>query len=81
MQLDVLKDWTRWMFGWLMLFFIVGVAMGFLPFGRDDTDGEWPHRSGMSPMTDARTGCQYLRTADGGITPRLDGNGRQIGCR
>ena len=38
-------------------------------------------RSGMEPKTDALTGCQYLSAPGGGLTPRLDGQGKQIGCR
>lgn len=46
---------------------------------RDATDG--PNgRSGMKLRTDHGTGCQYLETADGGITPRLGSDGRQM-CR
>lgn len=51
-------------------------------FERDDTDppglGE---RSGMRLFTDHRTGCQYLSAGPiGGITPRLDRDGRHVGC-
>jgi hypothetical protein len=47
---------------------------------RDSSDG--PHdRSGLIPHTDAFTGCQYLSKPLGGITPRMDANGRQVGCR
>lgn len=42
----------------------------------DDTDGD--AASGMGLHTDARTGCQYLSTYNGGITPRLDENGHHI---
>lgn len=47
---------------------------------RDDTDppGE---RSGMSLYIDHRTGCQYLGIPFGGITPRVDGAGRHVGCK
>lgn len=45
--------------------------------GRDDSDP--PNgRSDMKVHTDALTGCQYLRGPSGGLTPRLDPNGRQI---
>lgn len=61
----------------LCLFAVVlQAAWLVLPLFRDDTDGA--RRSGLSPRTDARTGCQYLETAGGGITPRLDRDGRQI---
>ena len=51
-------------------------------FMRDDTDGDiWTSRSGMSLRTDNRTGCQYLVVARGGITPRVDGAGKHVGCK
>ena len=47
----------------------------------DDTDASWYSRSGMSLHTDQLTGCQYLSVMFGGMVPRTDGNGKQIGCR
>lgn len=44
---------------------------------RDDTDSH-EKRSGMRPHVDALTGCQYLSTPGGGITPRLDAQGRHM---
>lgn len=46
-------------------------------FLRDDSDPP-DGNSGMKPRTDHRTGCQYLTTSYGGITPRLDHNGKHI---
>ena len=46
---------------------------------RDATDSP-TERSGLKPRTDYGTGCQYLETSDGAITPRLDRTGKQI-CR
>lgn len=43
----------------------------------DDTDAPG-RRSGMRLSTDYRTGCQYLASPWGGITPRMDRNGKQI---
>ena len=48
-------------------------------FERDDTDGK-SVRSGMELRTDFGTGCQYLESKGGGITPRLKSDGRQV-CR
>jgi len=83
MELETLKDWTRWTGKWLVIAIVLVWAIGKTPVGRDDTDMRaWGGgRSGMEPMTDALTGCQYLRVPGGGITPRLDGQGRQIGCK
>lgn len=44
----------------------------------DSTDYSTSDRSGLKLHTDAMTGCQYLSTSGGGITPRLDRNGHQI---
>ena len=45
--------------------------------GRDDTDPNGG-RSNLLVLTDAKTGCQYLTSNRGGITPRLDADGKQI---
>lgn len=47
---------------------------------RDDSDAVNGSISGMRPLTDHLTGCQYLTTGWGGITPRMSDEGRQI-CR
>lgn len=47
-------------------------------FQKDDTDGA--KRSGMMLHTDNKTGCQYLSVLNGGITPRRDNQGNQLGC-
>lgn len=47
---------------------------------RDDTDPP-EGRSGMVPLVDALTGCQYLKGPgywNGALTPRLDRNGKQV---
>ncbi|KRB22717.1 DUF6440 family protein [Mesorhizobium sp. Root172] len=57
---------------------ILGTIWWVFDFGKDDTDPPGA-RSGFSLLTDAGTGCQYL--AHSGLTPRLDANGKQMGCR
>jgi len=53
---------------------------GFVqPF--DETDDPRGKRSNMILLTDHGTGCQYLRVIGGGITPRLDADGKQICTR
>lgn len=81
-----LKRYTRWLVCWLvcwlLLAYFVGMLIGESPIGRDDSDrGTWGQRSGMKPRTDHLTGCQYLEAVSGGLTPRLDRGGKQIGCR
>lgn len=49
----------------------------------DDTDNkEENKRSGLALYTDHQTGCQYLSAGlFGGITPRVDGEQRHLGCK
>lgn len=44
---------------------------------RDSSDGR-SGKSGMIVRTDAFSGCQYLETKDGSITPRMGVDGKQI---
>lgn len=46
---------------------------------RDATDPPSGARSGMLLRTDHATGCQYLAEPFGGITPRVDADGRHMG--
>lgn len=54
-------------FSWLATIFQIGF---------DSTDGA--SRSGMKIYTDAMTGCEYLSSQTGGLTPRLDKNSKHI---
>ena len=45
--------------------------------GKDDTDPE-SGRSGFQLMTDAATGCQYLRVWPWDYHPRLDQDGKHM---
>ena len=45
----------------------------------DNSDNPNGTRSGMTPKTDYKTGCQYLQSPFGfAITPRLDKDGKPI---
>jgi len=67
--------------GFSAIYLIVTTLLNFLPIERDDSDGSWPNRSGLSVYTDQLTGCQYLG-ANGGLTPRISSTGiHQLGCR
>ncbi len=46
----------------------------------DPTDVSRWNRSGMDFYVDNGTGCHYLGPFFGGLTPRLDGAGRHMGC-
>ena len=43
---------------------------------RDSTDGE--RRSGVVLRIDAMTGCHYLESSKGSLTPRLDSQGQNV---
>lgn len=45
--------------------------------GGDDTDSTGK-RSGLGLCTDHGTGCQYLESRFGGLSPRLDASGRHV---
>lgn len=66
---------------WLILFFIVLIVVDWSrPYDSTD-DAENGERSGMVLYTDNMTGCQYLEAGIiGGMTPRLDGTGKHVGC-
>lgn len=49
----------------------------FYPLEKDSTD-PIDGRSGLNIKVDALTGCQYLTTTDGGLTPRLDKSCAQL---
>ena len=51
------------------------VVESLMPRDSTDLPGE---RSGVKPTVDALTGCHYLRTLFGGITPRMGADGRHI---
>jgi hypothetical protein len=78
--LDEAKKFTGWLAGYVIFGWCIVFALWLLPLSRDTTDGEWPNRSGVRPRTDALTGCQYLETSKGGITPRINASGRHLGC-
>lgn len=59
---------------------IAGVFWLLPPSKRDDTDPP-DGRSGMRLHVDHATGCQYLSIAMGSLSPRLDGQGRHMGCK
>lgn len=74
--------WDGWNFAFgvltlVMVSWIVGYALDQLGWGPrfDDSDSP-PIRSGVRITTDKRTGCQYFQTWSGGITPRMDKDGK-----
>jgi hypothetical protein len=63
-----------------VLFLVLSIGLTLCQ-PHDDSDPPDGGFSGLTPHTDALTGCQYLSRQWGGITPRMDGHGRQVGCR
>lgn len=74
--MEIYREIKKNLFQLALIALALQLAYYSLPIGRDDTDGAT--RSGLVARTDARTGCQYLETAGGGITPRLDAHGNHI---
>lgn len=70
--------WTVWFVWAVMVLTIISDAAG-MRAGWDSTDGQ-NVRSGMSLYVDHGTGCQYLGRI-GVLTPRMQGDGKQAGCR
>ena len=71
--------------GWTALLIFVAVTVlatgrNMLGMGTDETDAGGGQRSGVTLRIDHGTGCHYLETTGGGITPRLDPAGDHI-CR
>lgn len=59
----------------LILFFVYLI----IPSRKDSSDKSFWNRSGLTIYTDNLTGLQYMKGGMlGGITPRLDENGRHI---
>lgn len=56
------------------------LVLAFLPLqGMDDTDDKLTgSRSNLRILIDHGTQCQYLKTVDGGLTPRLSPAGQPI---
>lgn len=63
----------------LIVLLVLGVIAACSPY--DSTDEPGGQRSGMRLHTDSLTGCQYLSIPLGGLTPRVDGAGRHVGCK
>lgn len=72
---------SKYPYAWLV-FFVAAVSITVASVLADHDDTDPPDgSSGMSLYTDAATGCQYLGSIHGGITPRLTPLGKHMGCR
>jgi hypothetical protein len=71
-------EFAKWMGVGVLVVFAFNLADDrFHIISRDDTDGPVT-RSGLRPLVDHRTGCQYLVSRDGGLIQRMGRDGRQI---
>jgi hypothetical protein len=81
MTLKEAKEFVGWICGWAVIGIVSAFLIGeFTDIGRDDSDTA-TSRSNMAVRTDALTGCQYLESSKGLLSPRLRGDGEQVGCR
>lgn len=66
----------------LIFFIIIIVVLGFgflfIIIPADDSDISAFDRSEIKVSIDAMTGCHYLSASFGGVTPRLDSDGKHI---
>lgn len=63
---------------WVVIALLCAMFLGLVTSpSHDDTDPPSGH-SGMTLYTDQRTGCQYMGTGFGGLTPRMSQDGKQI---
>jgi len=77
----VLKNVISWLAtGFIISFGIIIIIMILNDdFKRNTTDFPFPDkRSNMELHIDALTGCHYLSSKNGGLTPRLSSNGNHI---
>lgn len=71
--------WTSLAYKLLALIIFISIVSYFInhsDFMRDSTDGE--DRSGLKILKDAQSGCEYLTSQYGGLTPRLDSDHEPI---
>ncbi|MCP5019322.1 MAG: hypothetical protein GY938_29165 [Ketobacter sp.] len=69
----------EWWF--VILFLVVALSADWLKPYDDTDDAAKGERSGMALYTDNLTGCQYLKASFfAELTPRVDGDGKHVGC-
>ena len=74
---QTIRDWAPSTLAAVLVSIVIVAAMSM---GRPPRDNSDPigGRSNMSVLTDALTGCQYLATQRGGITPRMSADNKQV---
>lgn len=88
MQTEVTVYWIEWftnlafiILGATGALFLLVLAIIMLDVSPRDATDSPNKRSGLSLKTDYGTGCEYLSAPGGGITPRMTGDGKHMGCR
>ncbi len=78
----LLKNLNWWLEGlrWGLIVILVLSAVSVVITPTDDTDAGFWDRSGLRLHRDEGTGCEWLATRAGNLSPRLDASGKQI-CR
>ena len=83
MTLQQFKKITDYVMIYMMALILLVMLFNLSPIGRDSSDSNksWGYgRSGLNIHRDKLTGCQYLSTADGGLTPRIIRGNQIFGC-
>lgn len=73
-----LEGFGKWVVIAFIVFAIVGALASGLRVGFDSTDSPHGKRSNMRLRTDYGTGCQYLESSAGHLTPRLNAEGSHV---
>jgi hypothetical protein len=71
------EDLSNYVFKMVIAFLVIMLGYMILPT-TDSTDYSHFDRSGMHLHIDAKTGCHYVASQYGGITPRVDAEGTHI---
>jgi len=71
-------NWWLEMLRWLFATLIVATAIFALLSPTDGTDANYFVRSNLRLHMDYGTGCEWLSTREGHLSPRLDASGKQV---
>lgn len=75
--METYKAFKRDLLFALVVFSLFQFLYSLTDFGKDDTDPP-EGRSGLAPRVDYKTGCQYLESSSGGLTPRMQKDGTHL---
>lgn len=77
--LKIRNDLSWYIVSIFLATWLLSVTFNYFRVGYDDSDNHKAGiRSGVAVHTDNLTGCQYLSTRGGGITPRVTRTGMHI---